>query len=68
MYYPSFDFIIYYYYNYYMFSSPTSRSKAKTYVGYVSGPVKIKDALYMGDEVSAKVQIQKIQGYRLYCN
>lgn len=32
------------------------RSSAKTYVDYISGPVKIKDALFMGDEISAKVK------------
>lgn len=35
--------------------STLNRSAAKTYVDYVSGPVKIKDGLYMGDESAAKV-------------
>ena len=39
-----------------MITSPIlNRSKAKTYVEYISGPVKIKDGLYMGDEIAAKV-------------
>lgn len=37
-------------------NTPTlSRSPAKTYVDFVSGPVKIKDALYIGDEIAARV-------------
>lgn len=32
------------------------RSSAKTYVDYISGPVKIKDALFMGDDIAAKVE------------
>ena len=32
------------------------RSSAKTYVEKKTSPVKIKDALFMGDEISAKVK------------
>lgn len=40
-----------------MSTSPSRKSPAKTYVDYVSGPVKIKDGLYMGDEIAAKVYV-----------
>ncbi len=39
-----------------MLTPTLSRSAAKTHVEYISGPVRIKDALYMGDELAAKVQ------------
>jgi len=38
-----------------MLTPSLSRSAAKTHVDYISGPVRIKDAIYMGDEVAAKV-------------
>lgn len=38
----------------------------KTCLDYVSGPVKIKDALYMGDELAAKVLDNPHKGSRLH--
>lgn len=48
-------------------STPTlARSPAKTYVDFISGPVKIKDALYIGDEVAARVPNITNIGYGFY--
>lgn len=32
-----------------MINSPSRTSKGKTYADYISGAIKIKDGLYMGD-------------------
>jgi len=49
-----------------MINSPSRKSPAKTYVDYISGPIKIKDGLYMGDEIAAKVLAHQFLGHGLY--
>lgn len=46
-----------------MLTPSLSRSAAKTHIDFISGPVRIKDALYMGDEIAAKVIQNSELGY-----
>ena len=40
--------------------------KAQTTLEFMLGPIKIKDGLFMGDQLAAKVRNLSMSGYRIY--